>query len=109
MTKTHITDLINLYKRHRSKFGEIFFVVSGTKTEMTADTCQYENVLCIQYDDLVFSNPQNMETVVDNLTNKIRVRFKVCQVFASLISPVICTLLISCCVFLYIAKVLLRD
>ncbi len=92
MTKTHILDLMNLYKRHRSTFGEIFFVVTGTKSEMTADTCQYENVLCIQYEDLAFSNPQDMETVVFNLTNKIHARFEVCQLFASLIYSTRCTL-----------------
>lgn len=96
---------MNLYKRHRSTFGEIFFVVSGTKSEMTADTCQYENVLCIQYEDLAFSNPQDMETVVVNLTNKISARFEVCQLFASLIySNAMYYTLISRCVFLYFAK-----
>ncbi len=95
MTKTHILDLMMLYKHHRSFFDEVFFVISGTKTEMTAESCQYENVLCIQYEDLRFSTPQNMETVVNDLTNKIRARFEVRQLFASLINSTRYTLLIS--------------
>jgi hypothetical protein len=75
-----------LYKQYRSTFDEIFFVVSGSDVETTADTCQYENVLCIQYDDLMFSNQQNMETLVNNLTKKIRARFEVSLFFAFLLS-----------------------
>ncbi len=66
-----------LYKQYQSTFDEIFFVVTGSKVETTAETCQYENVLCIQYEDLMFSNEQNMKTLVNDLTEKIQARFQV--------------------------------
>ena len=75
-----------LYKRYRSTFDEILFVVSGSTAETTADTCQYENVLCIQYEELQFSNQRTMEIVVNDMTNKIRARFEVCLLFAFVLS-----------------------
>ena len=75
-----------LYKQYRSTIDEILFVVSGSEVETTADTCQYENVLCLQYKDLMFSNQLNMETLVNDLTKKVRARFEVSLPFAFLLS-----------------------
>ena len=61
-------------------FDEIFFVVSnrGTspETRIDASLCEYDNVLCLEYEDLVFSSEQEIEKVVNNLTIKFRARFE---------------------------------
>lgn len=81
VTKTHALDLVEIYKKYKPEFDEIFFVVSnrGSSTETRIDSsyCQYDNVLCIEYEDLQFESKEEVETVVHDLTNKFRVKFEV--------------------------------
>lgn len=82
ITKTHVLDLMKLYTKYKPEFdGEIFFVVSnrGTSTETRIDPsyCQYDNVLCIEYEELQFKSKEEVKMVVNNLTNKFRARFEV--------------------------------
>lgn len=83
VTKTHILDLKMLYAKYRPNFDEIFFVVSnrGTSIDTRIDDsyCQYNNVLCIEYEELQFTSKKEMEMIVQNLTNKFQARFQVCQ------------------------------
>lgn len=85
VTKTHALDLIRLYKIYKLEFDEVFFVVSnrGTSTETRIDPsyCQYDNVLCIEYEELQFESNEEVEKVVNNLTDKFRARFEVRQTF----------------------------
>ena len=80
VTKTHVLDLMGLYKKFRPQFDEIFFVVSnrGTSPETRIDDslCQYNNVLCIEFEDLLFSNEQEMRQMVHRLTLMFQNRFE---------------------------------
>ena len=83
ITKTHALDLKKIYEKYKPEFGEIFFVVSnrGTSTETRIDPsyCQYDNVLCIEYEELQFETKEEVGKIVSKLTNKLQVRFEVCQ------------------------------
>jgi len=80
VTKTHILEIMNLYKQYRTQFDEIFFVVSNRgnnpETRIDASLCQYDNVLCIEYEELLFSDKREIESIVKNLTNKFSKRFE---------------------------------
>lgn len=58
----------------------VFFVVSnrGTdpETRIDYDFCEYNNVLCIEYDDLVYSNNIELELMVQKLTRMFQDRFE---------------------------------
>jgi hypothetical protein len=79
VTKTHILDLMGLYKQHRDKFDEVLFVVANRgvnpETRVDASLCQYNNVLCVEYEDLLYSDDQGRETVVRELAQKLKGRF----------------------------------
>lgn len=81
VTKTHVLDLVEIYKKYKPEFDEIFFVVSnrGSSTETRIDSsyCQYDNVLCIEYEDLQFESKEEIEKVVHDLTNKFQLKFEV--------------------------------
>lgn len=80
VTKTNYVDLMALYKRFRNDFDEVFFVVTtrGTSDETRIDPifCEYTNVLCIDYEDLLYSNRQDMEVMVKKLTARFQNRFE---------------------------------
>lgn len=76
---THDFDLLSLYKKERPKYDEIFFVVSlGTDpaSRVDKDTCEYNNVLCIEQKELLYDNPLEQMTVVNNLSDKFQSRFE---------------------------------
>jgi hypothetical protein len=75
VTKTHILDPLMLYKQFRSQFDEIFFVVSGSSLDMETDTCQFDNVLCLQNEDLLSAYPNDIEKGVRDMTDRFRIRF----------------------------------
>lgn len=80
VTKTHDLDLLRMYKNIRPLFDEVFFVVSHQQsdlgTKINEDVCQYKNVLCIRYDELVYSSPEDLKQMVTNLTTKLKTRFQ---------------------------------
>jgi hypothetical protein len=79
VTKTHILDLMGLYKQHRTVFDEILFVVANRgispETRIDASLCQYNNVLCVEYEELLYSDDQGREMVVRALAQKLKDRF----------------------------------
>ena len=79
VTKTHILDLMGLYKQHRDKFDEVLFVVANRgvnpETRVDASLCQYNNVLCVEYEELLYSDEQGRQTVVRQLAQKLKGRF----------------------------------
>lgn len=80
MTKTHIVDLMMLYKKYRPVYDEILFVVynhvSTAEGKVDDSLCQYDNVLCIE-ESVAFTDKQGIESVVNSLTSKFRSRFEV--------------------------------
>lgn len=79
VTKTHVLDLMGVYKQHRDVFDEILFVVANRgispETRIDAALCQYNNVLCIEYEELLYSDEQAREMVVRALAQKLKDRF----------------------------------
>ena len=75
VTKTHILDLMMLFKQYRAKFDEIFFVVSNRGTQ-DRSACEYDNVLCLEHEEVLFSQNQDMKRVAINLTNRFSKRFE---------------------------------
>ena len=56
---------------------------TGQETRMDASLCEYDNVLCLEYEELMFSwergnenDNSSVENVANNLTNKFRKRFE---------------------------------
>lgn len=80
ITKTHETNLLELYKNERPKFDEIFFVVlnRGTdpQTRIDNEICTYDNVLCIEYEELLYNNIEELHAMVYNIANKFQSRFE---------------------------------
>ena len=80
ITKTHNLDLLYLYKLYRPQFEELFFVVSNRgidrNTRINAELCTYRNVLCVEYEELLYSNREELELMVAALTDKLRSRFE---------------------------------
>jgi len=80
VTKTHILDLMMLYKQYRPYFDEILFVVSNRgnnpETRINDSMCQYDNVMCVEYEDLLFSDKRELLSIVSSLTNKFAKRFE---------------------------------
>lgn len=58
----------------------VLFVVSnrGTSPETRIDPelCEFTNVLCIEYEELIYSNKQDIEIMVQKLTAKFQNRFE---------------------------------
>ena len=58
----------------------MFFVVSNRGTDPSSrvdkELCEYNNVLCIEYEELQYTNQQQLHDVVNNLSNKFQSRFQ---------------------------------
>ena len=77
VTKTNILDLMGLYKQYKPQFDEILFVASHGREERVDSTlCDYDNVLCLESDELVYAAGGEGQ-VVRSLTAKFRSRFEV--------------------------------
>ncbi len=80
ITKTHDTNLLELYKKERPKFDEVFFVVSNEginpQTRIDKEICTYDNVLCIEYEELMYNNIEELHDMVNNMANKFQSRFE---------------------------------
>ena len=77
VSKTHETDLLGLYKEKRKDYDEVFFVASNRGTDRVAkEVCEYNNVLCIEYEELVYNNAEEMHAMVNTLANKLQSRFE---------------------------------
>ena len=76
ITKTQDTDLLTLYKKERPSYDDVFFVGTGVGKE----TCEYDNVVCIEDKELQYSNQQELRDMVDNLSDKLQLRFAVSDV-----------------------------
>ncbi|KAL9180549.1 hypothetical protein ACHAXT_011002 [Thalassiosira profunda] len=69
VTKTSDFDLLSLYKQERPKYDEVFFVASNPLRIR-------HNVLCLEHEELLYNNPQEMQAMVNNLANKVQARFE---------------------------------
>ena len=68
---------MGLYKQYKPQFDEILFVAShGREERVDATLCDYDNVLCLESDELVYAAGGEGQ-VVRSLTAKFRSRFEV--------------------------------
>lgn len=74
VTITQDFDVLSIYRTERPKYDEVFFVVSKGVTDPSSrdDVCEYNNVLCIEYEELQHDN----RFMVDHLSNKFQSRFE---------------------------------
>ena len=78
VTKTHVLDLMALYKHYRPQFDEIIFVVTDSPdptSPVDASLCEYDNVLCLGFNELSLADG-DVGSIVRNLTRKFRSRFE---------------------------------
>lgn len=80
VTKTDDMELLQMYRKIRPLFDEVFFVVSYIPSDpdntVKAELCQYKNVLCIPYEELIFTNEDELKNMVQRLTAKLKTRFE---------------------------------
>ena len=80
VTKTSNLNILELYKAIRPNFDEVFFVISNRggdpRTRVDAAMCGYKNVLCLEYDELQFTNNSELPELVGKLTDKLAKRFE---------------------------------
>ena len=79
VTKTHDLEILQMYKKMKPLFDEVFFVLSYQESDLgkgvNEELCQYKNVLCISYDELVFSTQEELKYMVAKLTSRLKERF----------------------------------
>ena len=79
VTQTNELDLIGLYKIFKGGFAELFFVLtkSGTDADEQIDknVCEYDNVLCIEHQDTLYNNEEELQAMVFRLTEKFHRSF----------------------------------
>lgn len=92
VTRTNEMNLIAMYKIFKPSFDEVFFILSmsGTDADQQIDerVCEYDNVLCLQHNEELYQNVDELEGLVRSLTDKFKSRFY-SKYFASLKNPVI--------------------
>ena len=92
VTRTNEMNLIAMYKIFKPSFDEVFFILSksGTDADQQIDerVCEYDNVLCLQHEEELYQNVDELEGLVRSLTEKFKGRFY-SKYFASLKIPVI--------------------
>jgi hypothetical protein len=92
VTRTNEMNLIGMYKIFKPSFDEVFFVLSKSGTDADQQigerVCEYDNVLCLQHDEELYQNVDELEGLVRRLTEKFKGRFS-SKYFASLKNPVI--------------------
>lgn len=77
ISKAHDFDLLPLYKSEKDKYDEIFFVViKDPSAQMDAGLCDYDNLLCIEHNELLYNNQEELQSMVGNLGNKLQSRFQ---------------------------------
>lgn len=80
ITITKDIDLLSIYKSERARYDEVLFVVSNRGSDpsnrVSNDVCDYNNVLCIEYEELQYNNPQELHGMVNSLTNRLSARFE---------------------------------
>eukprot|EP00581_Thalassiosira_minuscula_P014691 CAMPEP_0183719434 /NCGR_PEP_ID=MMETSP0737-20130205/12375_1 /TAXON_ID=385413 /ORGANISM="Thalassiosira miniscula, Strain CCMP1093" /LENGTH=315 /DNA_ID=CAMNT_0025949151 /DNA_START=17 /DNA_END=964 /DNA_ORIENTATION=- len=77
VTKTNNLNLLGMYKNIRPQFEEVFFVVANrADARVAAELCGYKNVLCIEENELLYNNEEELHGLVRTLTEKFRERYQ---------------------------------
>lgn len=80
ITVTHDMNLLELYQRERHNFDEIIFVVTIKGADpirpIDKELCEYNNVLCLDSDELTYTNQEELNAMVNNVANKFQSRFQ---------------------------------
>jgi len=72
VTHTNEIDLLSIYKLAKPSFDEVFFVVSSNSD---SEVCEYSNVLCVKYEEQLFSKDEHLVYLVESLTQRFQEKF----------------------------------
>ena len=72
VTHTNEIDLLGLYKIFKPSFDEVFFVVSGGPD---SEVCEYSNVVCVKYEEQLFTKDEQMRFLVQRVTQRFQEKF----------------------------------
>jgi hypothetical protein len=72
VTHTNEIDLLSIYKLCKPNFDEVFFIVSSG---LDSEVCEYSNVLCIKYEEQLFSKDEHLVYLVQSLTQRFQEKF----------------------------------
>eukprot|EP00584_Thalassiosira_punctigera_P009877 CAMPEP_0172533350 /NCGR_PEP_ID=MMETSP1067-20121228/6083_1 /TAXON_ID=265564 ORGANISM="Thalassiosira punctigera, Strain Tpunct2005C2" /NCGR_SAMPLE_ID=MMETSP1067 /ASSEMBLY_ACC=CAM_ASM_000444 /LENGTH=1015 /DNA_ID=CAMNT_0013317979 /DNA_START=86 /DNA_END=3133 /DNA_ORIENTATION=+ len=90
VTHTNEMNLIGLYKIFKPGFDEVFFVLSKSGTDadqqVSEGVCEYDNVLCIEFEEQIYNSKDELQAMVHHLTEKFQRRFG--NFFGSIGNPV---------------------
>ena len=82
VTITPRLDLLDMYKEYKPNVGdggEVFFVVSSRGTDpsrrVAPASCDYNNVMCIEYEELLYANSDELQKMVNNFADNFLSRF----------------------------------
>lgn len=82
VTITPRLDLLDMYKEFKPNVGdggEVFFVVSSRGTDpatrVAPASCDFNNVLCIEYEELMYANSDELQKMVNNFADNFMSRF----------------------------------
>lgn len=79
VTRTNEMDMIGLYKIFKPGFDEVFFVLSKSGTlfdqQINGEVCEYDNVLCVEAAEQVYTSDEELQAMVQHLTEKFFRRF----------------------------------
>lgn len=72
VTHTNEIDLLSIYKLCKPSFDEVFFIVSSG---LDSEVCEYSNVLCVKYEEQLFSADEHLVYLVQSLTQRFQEKF----------------------------------
>lgn len=72
VTHTNEIDLVSMYRIFKPSFDEVFFLVSSASD---SEVCEYSNVLCIKYEEQLFTNDEHLTFLVQSLTQRFQQEF----------------------------------
>eukprot|EP00986_Skeletonema_menzelii_P012997 scaffold7349_cov145-Skeletonema_menzelii.AAC.11 len=72
VTHTNEIDLLSIYKLCKPSFDEVFFIVSSG---LDSEVCEYSNVLCVKYEEQLFSKDEHLIYLVQSLTQRFEEKF----------------------------------
>ncbi len=80
ITITHEMNLLDMYKKEKPNFDEIFFVVTNkgvdSNPQFDKELCKYDNVLCIRNEELIYNSREELHRIVDSVANQFQSRFQ---------------------------------
>lgn len=79
VTQTNEMNVVGLYKIFKPGFDEVFFIISKSGTDadqlIDGDVCEFDNLLCIEHEEQLYGNDEELKAMAHHLTEKFKSRF----------------------------------